>query len=76
MKKVFGVWDLEEKGKIKVSSYHRTYGSIIRTIINNGFEIVDYKDCFPLAKAKKLFSEEYKLWSKVPMFCVWKVRLK
>lgn len=75
-KKVSAIWDLEEKGKLKITSYHRTYESIIKTIIRNGFEIIDYKDCFPLKKSKKLYPEHYAIWSKIPIFCVWKLKLK
>lgn len=64
------------KKRIKVPFYHKTYETIIKTIIRNGFEIVDYKDCFPLMKAKKLFPDDYSKYSKMPMFMVFKVRKK
>ena len=57
-------------------SYHKTYETIINIILNNGFEIVGYKDCFPLKKSKKLFPKEYNFLSQVPYFCVWKVKKK
>ncbi len=59
-----------------VPSYHKTYETIIKTILRNGFEIADYKDCFPLKKAKKLFPGDYRTCTKSPYFCVWKVRKK
>jgi SAM-dependent methyltransferase len=61
---------------VKMPFYHKTYEKIIRLILKNGFEIVDYKDCFPEKKAEKLFPKEYDFLSKVPFFCVWKVRRK
>lgn len=62
--------------KIEMPSYHKTYETIIKIILNNGFELIGYKDCFPLKKSKKLFPEEYETFSKVPFFCVWKVKSK
>jgi ubiquinone/menaquinone biosynthesis C-methylase UbiE len=64
------------KKRIKVPFYHKTYEDIIKTIIRNGFEIIDYRDCYPIKKAKRLFPKEYGFASKVPFFCVWKVRKK
>jgi len=79
-RKVYGVWKnilyKKEVKDVKMPSYHKTYETIIKTIIKNGFEIVDYKDCYPLKKAKKLFPKEYTFLIKVPYFCVWKVRKK
>ncbi len=62
--------------KIEMPSYHKTYETIIKTILRNNFEIVDYVDCFPLEKAKKLFLRDYNKFSKIPYFCVWKIKLK
>jgi SAM-dependent methyltransferase len=71
------IWRYEDKKKnISVVNYHKTYETIIKTIIRNGFEIVDYKDTFPIYKSKKLFPRDYKTASKTPYFCVWKVKLK
>ncbi len=75
-KKAQGVWKLESGEEIPVLTNHKTYEYIIKTIIKNGFEIIDYKDCYPLKKSKKLFPEYYRLFSKIPFFCVWKLRLK
>jgi len=59
---------------VRMPSYHKTYETIIKTILNNGFEIIGYKDTFPLKRAKKLFPTDYELFSKIPYFCVWKVK--
>ena len=59
--------------KISVPAYHRTYETVIRTILKNGFEIIDYKDCFPTKKSKRLFPKEYAKYSMMPMFMVFKV---
>jgi SAM-dependent methyltransferase len=83
-----GIFHLESRGyfreikfyskwkKIEMSSYHKTYETIIKIILNNDFEIIDYKDCFPLKKSKKLFPNEFEKFSKIPFFCVWKLKLK
>lgn len=60
-------------GNVKNFSYHLTYETIIKKILKNGFEIVDYKDAFPVKKAKKLFPDYYERYSKIPFFTVWKV---
>jgi ubiquinone/menaquinone biosynthesis C-methylase UbiE len=77
-RKIYGIWKnilhKKEVKNIKMPTYHKTYETIIKALLRNGFEIVDYADCFPSKKAKKLFPKEYKFLSKIPYFCVWKVR--
>jgi len=64
--KIYNKWkkDLE----VRMPTYHKTYQTIIKTIIKNGFEIIDYKDCFPSKQSKKLFPKEYEDCSKIPFF--------
>ena len=73
-RKIYGVWWRGYKNEIKVPTYHKRYETIIKIILKNGFKIVDYKDAYPKEEAKKLFPKDYKLFSKIPYFCVWKVR--
>ena len=76
---IHAVWKVRDGIRnfdMPVVSYHKTYEDIIKTILKNGFEITDYRDCFPTKQSKKLFPEEYAFTSKVPFFCVWKVRKK
>ena len=68
-------WNINGK-KIKVWCHHKTYETIIKTIIKNNFEIIDYKDAFPIPRAKKLFPKDYAFCSKIPFFTVWKIRKK
>ena len=79
-RKIYGTWkNILHKKKvknIKMPTHHKTYETIIKTIIKEGFEIIDYKDCFPLKKAQKLWPKEYEFLSNIPYFCVWKVGLK
>ncbi len=63
----------KEKG---MPFYHKKYETMIKTIVKNSFEIVDYKDAYPDKKAKKLFPEYYSRFTKIPYFCVWKVKKK
>ncbi|MFH1210114.1 MAG: class I SAM-dependent methyltransferase [archaeon] len=74
-KRIYAFWTIENK-KIKIYSYHKTYETIIKIILRNGFEIVGYKDTYPLKRAKTSFPKDYKLFSKIPYFCVWKVKKK
>ncbi|MEN7982053.1 MAG: class I SAM-dependent methyltransferase [Nanoarchaeota archaeon] len=74
--KIYGSLKDNKGKKMKISYYHKTYETIIKTILKNNFEIIDYKDCFPLKKSQKLFPEDYAKYSKNPLFCVWKVRKK
>ena len=58
-KKIYGLWkNILNKGRykdIRMPSYHKTYETIIKIIIGNGFEITNYKDCYPAPESKKLF---------------------
>jgi ubiquinone/menaquinone biosynthesis C-methylase UbiE len=74
--KIYGAWKDNKGRKMRISSYHKTYQTIIKTIIKNNFEIVDYIDCYPAKESQRLFPEDYKEYSKKPFFCVWKVKKK
>jgi SAM-dependent methyltransferase len=63
-------------GTFQVPWNHKTYEYIIKTIVNSGFELVDYTDAKPLKSAKKYFPEYYEEYSKIPRFSIWKVRKK
>lgn len=72
-------WRRENRGNTitsYVSEHHKTYSTIIKTIIKNSFEIIDYEDARPLLKAKNLFPKEYKRTINMPHFCIWKLRKK
>lgn len=56
--------------------HHKTYETIINLLVENGFEIIDYKDTKPSIKMEKLFPKEYTNTLNRPHFCVWKVRKK
>jgi 2-polyprenyl-3-methyl-5-hydroxy-6-metoxy-1,4-benzoquinol methylase len=84
-----GIWRFEKKYfkpedwkfkssryNLKVTYYHKTYETVINTILKNGFEIVGYKDAFPLKKSKKLFPNDYKKFSQIPFFCSFKLKKK
>lgn len=70
-KKFYNKWK-----NIDMPFYHKTYETIIKTILKNGFEIIDYADAFPLETSKKLFPDDYNFAKKFPMFTSWKVRKK
>jgi len=76
-KKIYNLWrNVGDKKNVKMPIYHKTYETIIKIILESKFEIVGYKDCFPLKKSKKLFPKDHGIFSKEPYFCVWKVRKK
>jgi len=74
-RKIDSFWKVKDED-IKVSFYHKTYETIINFVIKNNFEIVGYKDAFPIKKAEKLFPEKYKKYTKIPLFTIWKLKKK
>ena len=70
------IWKKDKDISAEIVHYHKTYGTIVKLIVKNGFEIIDYEDCKPLESAKKDFPEQYKKWAEIPHFCVWKMRKK
>jgi len=54
--------------------YHRTLQSWIRAIVRNKFVIEDFVDAKPLKGGKKVNPDAYKTYSRIPHFCVFKVR--
>jgi len=75
-RKIEGIFETVNGKEIQLWNYHRTYETIIKTIIKNEFEIIDYKDAYPIKKSKKMFLDYYESFTKIPNFCVWKVRKK
>lgn len=67
-------WGVIKGKEVIMPFYHKTYETIIKRILKGGFEIVDYADCKPSIKAKKLFPGHYRSHSIFPIFCVWKIR--
>jgi ubiquinone/menaquinone biosynthesis C-methylase UbiE len=66
-------WDKDGKS-VKMIWHHKTYGTIVKYIVKNGFELIDYEDAKPIKTAKKYFPEYYKKTMNMPYFCTWKVR--
>lgn len=70
-------WSYKEKSRkirVQVPGRHITYETLIKTIIGNGFAIEDYIDAKPNKLGKKANPEAYALTSKMPYFCIFKVR--
>jgi len=72
-KLIYDDWKAENK-KFKVSHHHKTYGTIIKTLVKHGFELIDYEDCKPPKSAKKKYPEKYDETINIPNFCVWKLK--
>jgi ubiquinone/menaquinone biosynthesis C-methylase UbiE len=68
--KIKSVW---ENG-VTMYWYHKSFGTVVRLLKKQGFELDDFQDAQPLLKAKKLFPKEYKNSSQLPYFCTWKWR--
>ncbi len=60
--------------KVKMPIYHSTMQTLIRTITRNGFIIEDFVDAKATPASKKAYTKLYKIYSKIPYFCVFKVR--
>lgn len=60
--------------RVKVPYYHRTFQTLIRTIIRNKFIIEDFVDARPVKGGKKIDIESYNTYSQIPYFCVFKIR--
>ena len=64
------------EGRFRIRWHRKTYGTIIKFLVKNGFEIIDYKDAKPIPRSKKMFPKEYQKAIDYPYFCTWKVRKK
>lgn len=64
------------KKDAKKIHHHKTYGTIIKLLVKNGFEIIDYEDCKPPKSSKRLYPKQYKKTINAPHFCVWKMKKK
>lgn len=67
-------WAKDKEKTAEIVHYHKTYGTIVRLLVSNGFEIIDYEDCKPLKCAKEFDLRHYDHLVNSPHFCVWKVK--
>lgn len=70
------IHESENGKKTKVFNYIIKIKDVVSLSQKHGFEIIDYEDTKPLSSSKKLFPKEYEFYSKVPVFSIWKLRLK
>ena len=61
-------------GKMKV--YNFTFETLIKSVLNNGFELIDYKDAKPTPISKKYDPEKYRVTTTLPTFILFKFRKK
>lgn len=66
--------DLGSLGKVEICNF--TYETLIKAGINNGFELIDYKDAEPTKISKKYDSEKYRLTTTLPTFILFKFKKK
>jgi len=70
-----GSW--HDKGKkATIAHHHKTFGTVIKYITKNGFDIIDYEDCKPRENTKEQFQKDYTRTINTPVFCVWKLKKK
>jgi len=70
------IHESENGKKTKVFNYIIKTKEVVLLSQKHGFEIIDYEDTKPLPSSKKLFPKEYEFYSKVPLFSIWKLKLK
>ncbi len=70
-----GKWK-EPENEAEITHHHKTYSTIIKTLVRNNFEIIDYEDSYPIKEGKELFIKQYKEASALPKFCTWKLKKK
>ena len=66
--------DLGSLGKIEICNF--TYETLIKVGINNGFELINYKDAEPTKTSKKYDTDKYKLTITLPTFILFKFKKK
>ena len=66
--------NLGSLGKINV--YNFTFETLIKAGLNNGFELVDYKDAKPVKSSKKLNPDKYKITTTLPTFIIFNFKKK
>jgi ubiquinone/menaquinone biosynthesis C-methylase UbiE len=68
-------WTHDKRLKVTEYDLHRTYQTIIRAFIRNGFTIVDYIDPKMVGSTRRRHPRWYnKLNNNLPQFCVFKLR--
>ena len=61
-------------GKVELCNF--TYETLIKAGIDNGFELIDYKDAEPTKISRKYDSEKYRLTTTLPTFILFKFKKK
>ena len=61
-------------GGVSVPFHHKTFETIIHTIVAGGFVVEEYVDAQPAAAAEAIDPEAYGLYTKLPLFCAMRVR--
>lgn len=66
--------DLGSLGKVNLCNF--TYETLIKAGIDNGFELIDYKDAEPTKISKKYDPDKYQLTTTLPTFILFKFKKK
>ncbi len=66
--------DLGSLGEVKL--YHHTLETFIASGLNNGFELIDYREAKPIPSSQKYDMQKYKLTTTLPTFILFKFRTR
>lgn len=72
IRKIDDIWFDE----FKVTYYHKPLSSIIRDILDSGFEIVDFIEPKATPDAKRINPNFYRIHQKIPLFMIFKIKKK
>ena len=65
-------YNLGSLGEVKLCNH--TFETLIKTGLNNGFELIDYKDAKPIKSSEKYDPRKYKLTNTLPSFILFKFK--
>ena len=66
--------NLGSLGKINIHNF--TFETLIKAGLNNGFELIDYKDAKPVQSSEKFNPDKYKFTTTLPTFILFKFKKK
>ena len=69
-------WIPWKLGKMRFKEYRLTMESRISSILKNGFSIEGYKDAKPVTAGRRISPSDYRIFSRLPIFCAFKLKKK
>lgn len=59
-----------------LKTYEKPFRKLLQTVVKNDLELIDVINCFPTQGFKKVNPEQYKVYSKLPIFSIYVCRKK